>query len=71
MVHGAAALESAERITAGLFDGALVDLSEEDLRQLALDGMDCTEILEDEVGLLDLLTRTGWLSRTAPGASWW
>jgi tyrosyl-tRNA synthetase len=67
MVHGAAALESAERITAGLFDGALVDLSEDDLRQLALDGMDCTEILEDEVGLLDLLTRTGLAQSNGAG----
>ena len=67
MVHGEAALESAERITAGLFEGALVDLSEEDLGQLALDGMDCTEILEDEVGLLDLLTRTGLAQSNGAG----
>jgi len=59
MVHGEAACQSAERIAASLFHGSLEHLSADDLEQLALDGMDCTDIESAEFGLLDVLTRSG------------
>jgi len=59
MVHGTAALESAERITAALFDGDLASLSGADLEQLAQDGMDCTDVSSDRIGLLAALADSG------------
>ncbi len=59
MVHGAEALESAERITAALFDGDLHQLSAADLDQLAQDGMDSTTIAEPALGLLAALEQSG------------
>ena len=44
LVHGESALESAERITAALFGGALDALTEQDLEQLAIDGVPHVEI---------------------------
>jgi tyrosyl-tRNA synthetase len=58
MVHGKAALESAERITHALFDGDIAMLAEQDLEQLALDGMGCTDALA-AAGLLDVLVESG------------
>jgi len=59
MVHGSEAVESAERITRSLFEGALLALSEGDLEQLGFDGMDRTIFSESEVGILDALSRSG------------
>jgi tyrosyl-tRNA synthetase len=59
MVHGESALQSAERITASLFAGELAALGEDDLAQLALDGMECTVFAGPSVGLLDALVRGG------------
>lgn len=59
MVHGESALQSAERITACLFAGELAELAEDDLAQLALDGMECTVLAETSAGLLDVLVRGG------------
>ena len=42
LVHGAAALESAQRISKALFGGDVQVLKETDLKQLAQDGLDCT-----------------------------
>ena len=44
LVHGEQALDSAERITEALFGGELATLTEQDLEQLKLDGMDATEV---------------------------
>jgi len=59
MVHGSEALASAERITAALFDGDLASLSGADLEQLAQDGMDCTDVSGDRIGLLAALADSG------------
>jgi tyrosyl-tRNA synthetase len=54
LVHGQAAVESAQRITAALFDGALSSLTEEDLEQLRLDGMSYSEVSPGD-GLVSVL----------------
>jgi tyrosyl-tRNA synthetase len=59
LVHGPAAVEAAERIARVLFEGQVNELSESDLAQLALDGMDAIDVAEADVGLLDALVRTG------------
>ncbi len=59
LVHGEEGLASAERITAALFDGELGALSENDLDQLAQDGMDCTDLAEPAIGLLAVLADSG------------
>lgn len=59
LVHGEAALEGAQRITQALFQGSISELTEEDLAQLALDGMDSSVIEQTEPRLLDLLIASG------------
>jgi tyrosyl-tRNA synthetase len=59
LVHGEDGLDSAERITAALFDGELGALSESDLDQLAQDGIECTDASEPAVGLLAALADSG------------
>ena len=59
LVHGAQALRSAQRITAGLFGGAVEALEEGDLEQLRLDGMDGTEVVAGNPGLLAALADSG------------
>ncbi|MBX3706889.1 MAG: tyrosine--tRNA ligase [Pseudomonadales bacterium] len=59
MVHGESGLRSAERITAALFEGGIADLDRDDLAQLALDGMDRTEVSEPSIGVLEALARSG------------
>lgn len=59
MVHGESGLRSAERITAALFEGGIADLDPHDLAQLALDGMDRTELSEPSIGVLEALARSG------------
>jgi len=54
LVHGQAAVESAQRITAALFDGALSSLTEEDLEQLRMDGMSYSEVSPGD-GLVSVL----------------
>ncbi len=44
LVHGEDGLRAAERITAALFSGDLEELSEDDLRQLKLDGLPASDI---------------------------
>jgi len=58
MVHGEPALQSAERITHALFDGDIAALGEQDLEQLALDGMGSTGAVPT-AGLLDVLVESG------------
>ena len=48
LVHGGEGLASAERISSALFDGDIAKLTQDDLRQLQLDGMPCGIVdLED------------------------
>lgn len=46
LVHGEAGLAAAKRITESLFSGAVSDLTEADLEQLAQDGMPCITLEE-------------------------
>jgi tyrosyl-tRNA synthetase len=59
MVHGASALQSAERISRALFEGTVAELSQADLEQLAQDGMECTVLPGEPVGLLAALAESG------------
>lgn len=52
LVHGAGAVESAQRITDCLFLGELTALTESDLDQLRQDGMGCTVLAASAIGLL-------------------
>ncbi|PCI68863.1 MAG: tyrosine--tRNA ligase [Gammaproteobacteria bacterium] len=61
LVHGKQGLESAQRITEAMFSGALADLSESDLSQLAQDGLPSSELPADfaEKPLTALLSECG------------
>ncbi len=59
LVHGADGLAAARRISHALFSGALADLTETDMEQLALDGMPCTEIAAPGKPLAEVLVDTG------------
>ncbi|MGX5172977.1 tyrosine--tRNA ligase [Aliikangiella sp. IMCC44653] len=59
IVHGESGLEAAKRITKALFDGDYQSLSEDDLAQLALDGLPTSQIKCGSVKLIDLLVETG------------
>lgn len=56
IVHGEAALISAQRITQALFSGDLSGLNEADLAQLAQDGLPTTDVNTEEQSLVELLT---------------
>lgn len=58
LVHGDEGLASAERITKALFSGDLTQLSENDLEQLALDGLPTTRVSTQQHTLVELLTQT-------------
>ncbi|CAG8998747.1 MAG: Tyrosine--tRNA ligase [Candidatus Celerinatantimonas neptuna] len=58
LVHGEEGLTSAERITKALFSGDLAQLSENDLEQLALDGLPTTRVNAEQHTLIELLTQT-------------
>ena len=55
LVHGEVALLAARRISASLFSGELSDLTENDLEQLAQDGMPGVQIDRTTAGLIDTL----------------
>ena len=57
LVHGDAAVRSAEAISDALFGGDLAALSEADLRQLQQDGMAATVLEAAPIGLLDAMVR--------------
>jgi len=63
LVHGAAALASAQRISAALFGGDVLSLQESDLAQLQLDGLDSTAVDAGE-GLLSAMV-AGGLTKSA------
>jgi len=58
LVHGETGLDAAERITAALFSNSLNELEEEDLEQLAQDGMPSSSA-SDNVALIDVLVSSG------------
>ncbi len=59
MLHGDAALASAQRITEALFSGSIDTLTEDDLAQLTQDGMDSTLISDASVVLANVLAEAG------------
>ena len=63
-VHGDAAVVSAERITKALFAGELQGLTESDLEQLALDGMD-RSVIAPGAGVLSALAESGLARSTS------
>ena len=59
LVHGEVALMAARRITESLFSGQLSDLTENDLEQLAQDGMPGITLDSSNAGLIDALAAAG------------
>lgn len=59
LVHGQAALEAAQRISASLFSGDLAALTESDLAQLAQDGVPGVALDPSASGLIDALVGAG------------
>jgi tyrosyl-tRNA synthetase len=59
LVHGESGVAGAERISQALFSGQLNDLNEQDLEQLALDGVPSTDISGGELELENVLVKTG------------
>lgn len=59
LVHGKAALEAAQRISASLFSGDVSALTESDLAQLAQDGMPSADVAASIDGLTDVLAASG------------
>ena len=57
-VHGEESLRSAQRISSALFSGALDELTESDLGQLAIDGLSTSSCTEGD-GLLSVMTEAG------------
>ena len=58
LVHGETGVEAAERISQALFSNRLAELSEPDLEQLALDGMQ-SETIAPGTGIIDALVASG------------
>ena len=67
LVHGDDACTAAQRISRALFQGELGSLTQADLEQLALDGMDSTVLAEPNPSVLDLLTASGLASSNGAG----
>jgi len=59
LVHGEEGVEAAERISAALFSGSLDKLTENDMGQLALDGMPSSDAEGDGLSLIDALVDSG------------
>jgi tyrosyl-tRNA synthetase len=59
LVHGPEALAAAQRISRSLFDGDLSTLTEDDLEQLAQDGVPGTELPASSGGLIDAVVAAG------------
>ena len=59
LVHGVEGVEAAERISAALFSGSLDTLSEDDMEQLAFDGMPSSDVDAESLTLIDALVDSG------------
>lgn len=64
LVHGAAKLESAERITKVLFEGETQNLHQEDMPQLAQGGLPCVKIDSADMYLRSALVAMGLIKNT-------
>ena len=58
LLHGKAGLIAAQRISEGLFSNDISKLTNEDLAQLELDGLSCTEIEGGSKGIVEALVIT-------------
>ena len=65
-VHGEAALIQVEKITSCLFSNSLMELKQDDLAQLEMDGMPFTEIKSESLSLAEALVETA-LAKTPLG----
>lgn len=59
LVHGEQGVSAAERISLALFTGKLDDLTEQDMEQLAQDGLPSTNLSGAQWSLMDVLVATG------------
>lgn len=59
LVHGDEGYSAAARISLALFSGEIGSLTESDLAQLELDGLPCTTLASQSVGIVDALVSTG------------
>lgn len=59
LVHGEQGLTAAVRISEALFSGDIASLTDEDLKQLELDGLPCTVVAADGRGIVEALVATG------------
>lgn len=59
IVHGEEGVEAAERISDALFSGSLDKLTDNDMEQLALDGMPSSDMKVVELSLIDALVDSG------------
>jgi len=58
LLHGAAGLTAAKRISDALFSGNIAQLTNEDLDQLELDGLPCTVFAGGNKGIVEVLVET-------------
>jgi tyrosyl-tRNA synthetase len=58
LVHGEQGLTAAVRISEALFSGDIASLTDEDLKQLELDGLPCTVVAADGIGIVEVLVAT-------------
>lgn len=58
LVHGEQGLTAATRISEALFSGDIASLTSDDLQQLELDGLPCTDISADSAGIVEVLVAT-------------
>jgi tyrosyl-tRNA synthetase len=58
LLHGAAGLTAAKRISDALFSGNIAQLTSEDLDQLELDGLPCTVFAGGNKGIVEVLVDT-------------
>ena len=58
LLHGEQGLTAATRISEALFSGDIGSLTAEDLQQLELDGLPCSTVSPDNVGIIEVLVAT-------------
>ncbi|MDD9894426.1 MAG: tyrosine--tRNA ligase [Gammaproteobacteria bacterium] len=59
LLHGKGGLNAAVRISEALFSGDISSLTSDDLAQLELDGLPCTEFRGGSKGIVEVLVETG------------
>lgn len=59
LVHGGQGLSAATRISQALFSGDIAALTSDDLQQLELDGLPCSDVSADANGIVEVLVASG------------